>query len=113
MKPATARPSKLRPAAKAALGLRLATPNDDLIQRFGLDTDVTEGALVTGVDRNSPAAMAGMTPGDIITQVGDESVTTAGQARDALSKEDITKGIRLRVTTRQGSRFVLLRQEEK
>ena len=111
VKPATATPSRLRPAK--ALGLRLATPNDELIQRFGLDTDVTKGALVTSVDRNSPAAMAGITPGDIITQVGEREVTTAGEARDALAKEDIAKGIRLRSPTRQGSRFVLLRQDEK
>jgi serine protease Do len=96
-----------------ALGLRLMTPNDELIQRFGLDADTTQGALVTGVDRHSPAAQAGIQPGDIITQVGDKDVTTAGEARDAMAKQDLAKGIRLSITNRQGSRFVLLRQDAK
>ena len=55
----------------------------------------------------------GHQPGDIITQVGESDVETAKQAVDALGKQDASKGIRLSITNRQGSRFVLLRQEEK
>ena len=96
-----------------SLGLHLATPNDDLIQRFGLDSDNNQGALVTSVDRRSPAAMAGIQPGDIITQVGKTDVSSAKEASDALAKEDLSKGIPLSITTRQGNRFVLLKQESK
>ena len=93
--------------------MRLSTPNDELLQRFGLDADTDKGAIVTSVDRHSAAALAGIQPGDIITQVGNEDVETAKQAGDALAKQDLSKGIRLSITNHQGSRFVLLRQEEK
>jgi serine protease Do len=95
------------------LGLHLATPNDDLIQRYGLDSDISKGALVTGVDRRSAAALAGIQPGDVITQVGDEDIDSAHQATDALAKEDLSKGIRVSITNKQGSRFVLMRKDDK
>ncbi|HEX3356648.1 MAG TPA: trypsin-like peptidase domain-containing protein [Tepidisphaeraceae bacterium] len=93
------------------LGLHLATPSDEMIQQFGLNDDV-KGAIVTGVDRHSIAAKTGINPGDVITQVGGTDVESAKQAADALAKQDVSKGIRLSITNRQGSQFVLLRQED-
>jgi serine protease Do len=93
------------------LGLHLTTPTDEMISQFGLSDDV-KGAIVTGVDRHSLAAEAGISPGDVITQVGSSDVESAKQAVDALAKQDASKGIRLSITNRQGSRFVLLRQDD-
>jgi len=95
-----------------ALGLRLASPSDEMISRYALPEDV-KGAVITNVDRRSAAFRAGVRPGEVITEVGDQAVESAKEASDALAKQDLSKGIRLTLTSQQGSRFVLLREEEK
>jgi serine protease Do len=94
-----------------ALGMRLATVTDELAQKYNLG-DTRDGALITSVEPRSLAAKAGLQPGDLITRVGNESVTTAKDAADALSKQDASKGVRLYVTNKDGSRFVFLQNEQ-
>jgi len=113
---ASGRGSGIAPKAGAAdsgeaLGMRLSNVNDELAQKFGL-SDVKEGALVTSVEPRSLAAKAGLQAGDVITDVGRESVSNAKEAAEALSKQDVKKGIRLYVTSRQGSRFVFLQNDK-
>src|SRR5205823_486833 len=61
-----------------ALGLRLTTPSDEMLNRFGLaDLDSKGGALVTSVTPHSLAAKAGLQPGDLITRIGNKTVTNA------------------------------------
>src|SRR5207249_6893934 len=81
-------------SGKTALGLKLSDVNDELAQRFGLD-EKTRGALITDVENKSPAAKAGLKPGDVITEVGKKPVASASEAREALAKEDLKKGITL------------------
>ncbi len=92
------------------LGLHLANTSDEALQHFNLDAGL-KGAIVTQIDPRSIASKAGLVPGVLITQVGDTTVTSAKEAADALAKEDVTKGIRLSVTTHEGDAFVVLRQE--
>jgi len=104
-------------AEGAKIGLRLATPNEELLKKWDL-TEVKGGAVVTAVERNSLAAKAGITPGDVITKVGGKDVNDAKTASDALAKADLKKGVRLYVTTKDPesgqvmSRFVFVRAEE-
>ena len=80
--------------------------------------DSAGGAVVTAVERNSLAAKAGISPGDVITKVGGKTVNDAKSASDALAKVDLKKGVRLYVTTKDPesgqvmSRFVFVRAEE-
>jgi serine protease Do len=92
------------------LGLHLTDASDDALQHFNLNAGL-KGALITQVDPRSIASKAGLVPGILITQVGDTTVTSAKEASDALNKQDLTKGIRLSVTTHEGDAFVVLRQE--
>jgi serine protease Do len=94
-----------------ALGMKLSTLTDDLSQKYGLD-GIKQGALVTGVKRDSLAFKAGLQPGDVITSVGNTDVATAADAADALKKGDTSKGIRLYVTNKDGSRFVFLQNDQ-
>jgi serine protease Do len=87
-----------------ALGLRLATPNGELLSKYGLDDAKEGGAIVTNVTPRSPAAKAGLQAGDLITEIGKSPVANAQDAKDALAKSDSSKGIRLYVTSRDGSR---------
>jgi serine protease Do len=105
------------PEAEAGkMGLRLANPSDELMKKWDL-ADVKSGAVVTAVERNSLAAKAGISPGDVITKVGGTEVKDAQAATDALAKVDVKKGVRLYVTTKDPesgqvlSRFVFVRAE--
>jgi len=97
-------------ASAQDLGLRVATLTSELAEKRGLD--IKSGAIVIKVDRNSPAAREGLRVGDVITQVGSASVKTADDFMAAMKKEDLKKGVRLYVTSREGSRFVFLSTEK-
>ncbi len=55
-----------------------------------------KGVLVTGVDPNSEAFMAGLRPGDVITAVNRETVTNVAEFRKALGKTSGAVALRVR-----------------
>jgi S1-C subfamily serine protease len=99
------------------LGIRLADPSDDLVKQYDL-ADVKEGAVVTAVERNSAAARANLSVGDVITKVNNREVKNAQEANEALKNVDLKKGVRLYVTTKDPgsgqvmSRFVFVRDNQ-
>ncbi|MEY4563604.1 MAG: hypothetical protein RLZZ618_2881 [Pseudomonadota bacterium] len=58
------------------LGVQIQDLNQSLAESFGLPRP--DGALVSKVAPNSPAAEAGLKPGDVITQVNGEPVVRSG-----------------------------------
>jgi S1-C subfamily serine protease len=54
--------------------------------RRGLGVAVEQGALVTGVDRGSPAAAAGVQSGDVITELGGNQVRSVEDLLSALRR---------------------------
>ena len=93
-----------------ALGMRLSNVTDELAEKYSLDT-LRKGALITSVKNKSIARKNGLNAGDVITRIGDTKVDNAAEAADALSKADLKKGVRLYVSTPDGSRFVFLQDE--
>jgi S1-C subfamily serine protease len=69
-------------AEHAYLGVRALPLTPDVVERF--EIPVTEGALVAGVAPGSPAADAGIEPGDVIVGFGDAVVRTAEDLLAAL-----------------------------
>ncbi|HZD03940.1 MAG TPA: PDZ domain-containing protein, partial [Longimicrobiales bacterium] len=49
---------------------------------------VAQGLLVTDVTEGSPTGEAGIQPGDVVVQVGRTVVTSLGDLRRALSRQD-------------------------
>jgi len=96
------------PARANNVGLMLTTPTDADIQAAGLP-DGSQGALVKSVRPNSPAAAVGIQPGDLITKIGDSKVESAEDAKNALSKVDLKKGVRFDLMNRQGEKMVSIR----
>jgi serine protease Do len=90
--------------------MQLVTPDDAAVQQFNLSSK--EGALVAGVKPRSAADKAGIRPGDLITHVAGQIVTNAQQAGEAIGKQDLTKGVRLYVSSADGSRFVFIEPEK-
>ncbi len=91
------------------LGVTLESVTPKTGERLGMPNAPAAGAIITAIERRSPAAKAGLRVGDIITRVDDQVVKTAAEADAAMSKADLTKGVRLYLTGREGSRFVLIR----
>ena len=92
-----------------ALGMTLSNPTDELAEKFNLGQQ-HDGALVTSVKPRSAAAKAGIRPGDLITRVGGAAVKDAHDASAAISKSDKGQGVRLYVTSPEGSRFVFIEE---
>ena len=89
-------------------GMKLATPNDELAEKFGLTPDLRKGAVVTEVKPRSGAFKAGLRPGDVITEVAGKPVANAKEAADAIGKQDPNKILLLYVTGPAGARFAFV-----
>lgn len=69
--------------------------------------EVSEGALIiTLLDEDTPAEKAGLAPGDIITQVGDQWLSSSWTLGDALSRYAAGDVVRLRIF-RDGRTFTV------
>jgi len=76
------RPFFMELGRRAAAGAELAEMNEGLSAYFG---GQQEGALVIEVAPETPAARAGLQPGDVIVRAGDEEVSDPEDVRRALN----------------------------
>jgi membrane-associated protease RseP (regulator of RpoE activity) len=67
---------------KAWMGVRLHGLDEDMAGYFRVKAD--EGALVLGVEKESPAAKAGVKSGDVIVRIGREKVYEPGDVSDII-----------------------------
>ena len=70
-----------------------------------------EGVLIASVEKDSPAARSGLKPGDIITAIDQQDVTTPKQFRELAEKADLKKGILLNLVSGSTARFEILKHE--
>jgi serine protease Do len=90
------------------LGMELADMTEALARRY--DIEETAGVLVTYVEPNSPAAEAGVRPGDIITQVNRKDIADVEEYNkivSAVRKEKKNK-LLLLITRGKTSQFVVI-----
>src|SRR5207253_3194057 len=98
-----ARPEKEQaPASVEKVGVELADVTSDAAERFGLGEDV-KGVLITRVEPESPASVAGLRRGMIVLKIDNKSVASADGARQTLEKASLDKGVLLQVQTAQGT----------
>ena len=81
-----------------ALGMRLGTPDDQMVQKFGLPEGV-KGAIVTAVTPRSAADRAHIMPGDVITSVDRHSVSNSQEAMSQIANHKGDRPILLYVET--------------
>lgn len=67
------------------LGVEVTELSEDLASYFG--TGAGDGVLVLKVREESPAADAGIKPGDVIKKVGDEAISSAEDLRETVRGE--------------------------
>jgi membrane-associated protease RseP (regulator of RpoE activity) len=58
----------------------------DVDEKLGSYFSTRQGALVLRVSPRTPAARAGLEPGDVVVRVGDRAVTTVAELRGAVSR---------------------------
>ena len=86
------------------LGVNLFDLDDDLAAYFGVKAG--EGVLVTRVEKETPAAKAGLKSGDVILQMGEKAVKESDDIVDALA--GLKKGDSVAITVmRHGKRETL------
>lgn len=90
------------------LGLEVAPLNSDVAQKLGLKG--VDGVVVTAVEENSPAAVAGLEAGMAITQIGRKSVTSVAEFEAAIKGVELEKGLLVLVKSEQGSRYIVLKK---
>jgi serine protease Do len=95
-------------ADTANFGLSVRPLTKDLAEQYGVEA--TSGVIVTGVDRNSPAADKLLQPGDVIIEVDGKPVKDTKQFRDALKKSDPKRGALVSLLSKGSSRFVVLKE---
>ncbi|MGA7933811.1 MAG: HhoA/HhoB/HtrA family serine endopeptidase [Kovacikia sp.] len=82
------------------IGVRMLSLTPELAKQSNSDPNSAltvpeiNGVLVVQVLPNSPAAKAGIRRGDVITQVGEQTVTTAEQLQAAVEKSKINQALK-------------------
>ncbi|HKJ76596.1 MAG TPA: PDZ domain-containing protein, partial [Gammaproteobacteria bacterium] len=80
---------------RGELGVHAQNLTPDLAEAFGLEP--RNGAVVTMVERGSPADDAGLERGDVITHVDGEPVTNAADVRNRVGLIQVGQEVELRV----------------
>jgi serine protease Do len=102
-----------KPAETKVLGMSLGELTDEARKSGGIADDI-KGVLITSVEPNSAAAEKQVLPGEIITEVAQESVSSPKEFADKIDalKKDGRKNALLMVSSKTGElRFLTLRIE--
>lgn len=93
-----------------SLGLTLSGLNAQSREKYGLDESAT-GVLVTDAAQDSAAFEKGVRPGDLITEVGQESVKTPNDVSEKIkaARDAKKKSVLLTLSSRGETRFVAVR----
>jgi serine protease DegS len=81
------------------LGVEVQDLNPTLAESFGLGD--ASGALIAGIQADTPASKAGLQPGDVITQVNDQPITSGRSLMNAIASNAPGTKLKLKVI-RQG-----------
>jgi len=93
----------------SGFGITLQNVTPDIARRLRLQE--RRGAVITDVEQGSPAARAGLQPGDVIVRVGRQTVETAAEAQRELARLPSGGTAFLRVVRNGQETFVTVTKE--
>ena len=96
----------------AWLGVTTVTLTPDIAPELGFDPDL-EGALITAVYQDSPAAAANLREGQLIVSVDGDPIASNADLTDAIVSRDPGETAALEVVTEGGSDTVTVRLDER
>jgi len=102
----------LSPENAGAWGLTVQEITPDLARHLGLNLD-EKGVVISGVKPGSPAADAGLRPGDIIKEVDRKEIKDLADYNKAIRKSTKSGGVLLLIKRGEGTLFVVLNHSEK
>ena len=96
------------------LGLTLTVINDKVRQRFKLEKG-TKGVVITKVDDKGPTSQKEIRPGDIITEVSQQKISTPADVERKVANaiQANRKSVLLHLDGQNGLRFVAVRLRKK
>ena len=101
------------PTESPKIGVMLGNLTPEIARRLGYGAD-QHGAVVARVVPGSPAAHAGIRPGDLISEIGKNTIANKTDADAAFKSQDLRKGFRMYVTSPDGgSRYVFVQAVDK
>ncbi len=80
---------------RGVLGVTVQDLTHELAQAFGLTQ--TQGAVVTGIQPGSPAAKAGLEPGDIVLAINDKKVRNSMDVRNTVGLLGVNEKVDIQV----------------
>lgn len=97
-------------SALQKMGIRVQNITPELCKKLGLASD-TKGILVMSVEAGSPAASAGVVPGQLILAVNRQRVSSVEELNQVLKN---AKGENILLMVSQGEiiRFIVLKSDE-
>ena len=96
------------------IGIRMVTIDDEIRQRINSDPNspievtVDQGVLILQVVPNSPAAQAGLQPGDIIQQMEGQTIKDAEKVQQIVQKKEIGADLTMQVLRDGETRSITL-----
>jgi serine protease Do len=92
------------------LGIEAETLRADVAEQLGVEADA--GVVITEVRPGSPAAMAGLNTGMVITEANRKPIKTMDDLRTALDEKPLEDGLLLLVRGPQGARYVVIQAKD-
>ncbi len=96
--------------ASQDFGVTLRNVTPDVARQLRLEA-AQRGAVITAVEEQSPAARAGLAPGDVIIRIGDQTITSAADAQGELGRVPSGGTVFLRVLRNGQEQFVIVSRE--
>jgi len=93
------------------LGLTVEDLTADQARTLGVNREI-QGVVVTQVDPNGIAYLAGIRPGTVIVDVQGTPVRNTGEFEHELAKHDLKSGVRLAVQAGDTRLFLMLQKQE-
>jgi serine protease Do len=90
--------------------VRVEALTPEIAERLG--TTATESVVVTEVQPGSPAARAGLRPGDLVVEVDGSPVDSSRAFRRAVEGADAGQGLLMRIERNGTSRFIVITPDD-